>query len=112
MAISQTSRGLTPPNGPIGSVGSSGSATKVIASSTSAERSSGQVMLATQPWMRSRSARIAAVATASAAADVHVADQRVGAERKRDDRRDRRGRGKVLPSARFSSRQNIAITAA
>ncbi len=45
----QTSRRLTPPNGPIGVLGMIGSAMNVIVSSTSPDRSSGQVMPATQP---------------------------------------------------------------
>src|SRR5438132_392828 len=49
MAMSQTSRKLTPPNGPIGALGMIGNAMNVIMSSTSPERSSGQVMLAAQP---------------------------------------------------------------
>ncbi len=66
--MSQTSRRLTPPNGPIGALGMIGSAMNVIVSSTSPERSSGQVMLATQPWSCWRSASRPAAATAAAAA--------------------------------------------
>ena len=38
--------------------GITGSMMKVIANSTSAERSSGQVMRATQPWISARAARM------------------------------------------------------
>ena len=57
----QTSRGFTPPKGPIGSLGMIG-----IAASTSTDRNSGQLMLRTQPCSRSREASNTAVATAAA----------------------------------------------
>ena len=45
----QTSRGLTPPNGPIGSSFRIGKAMQVMASSTNPDRSSGQVIFSTRP---------------------------------------------------------------
>ena len=62
----QTSRGFTPPKGPIGSLGMIGNAMNVIAASTSTDRNSGQLMLRTQPCSRSREASNTAVATAAA----------------------------------------------
>jgi hypothetical protein len=41
MAMIQTSRGFTPPKGPIGSLGTIGNAMNVIAASTSTDRNSG-----------------------------------------------------------------------
>ena len=102
--MSQTSRGLTPPNGPIGSSGTIGSTMKVIASSTSPERSSGQVMLrdpAVQVLAQRQQPR---GATAAAAAIRMSPMQRIGAEREGQPcRRSRVVAEKVL-SARFSSR--------
>jgi hypothetical protein len=73
MAMIQTSRGFTPPKGPIGSLGMIGNAMgmignamNVIAASTSTDRNSGQLMLRTQPCSRSREASNTAVATAAA----------------------------------------------
>jgi hypothetical protein len=45
----QTSRGLTPPKGPIGLSGMTGSPRNVMASKTSPDCSSGQVIFSTQP---------------------------------------------------------------
>ena len=45
--------------------GTTGNTMNVIARSTSADRSSGQVMRLTQPWMSSRAARIPVAATAA-----------------------------------------------
>jgi hypothetical protein len=68
MAISHISRGFTPPNGPIGSSGTTGKTMNVMARRTSADHNSGHVIFATQLWMSSRDARMPAVATAAAAA--------------------------------------------
>ena len=49
IAMIHTSRGLTPPKGPIGSPGMIGKAMKVMASSNRPERNSGQLIFATSP---------------------------------------------------------------
>jgi len=66
--MSQTSRGLTPPNGPSGASGKIGRPMNVMASNTTAERNSGHVMCSTQPCSSSRAASKAVAATATPAA--------------------------------------------
>lgn len=65
---SQTCRGFNAPNGSTARSGNMGSTITVMAASSSAERSSGQVRRDSQPCSRSRAARTHAVATPPAAA--------------------------------------------
>ena len=68
IASTQTRAGETPPKGPIGAVGRSGSTTSVIAARTIADRSSAQVSVRMKLCSASRLARIAVSATPPAAA--------------------------------------------
>src|SRR6478672_1888288 len=94
MAMSHTSRGLTPPNGPSGASGKMGRPMNVIASNTTAERNSGHVIFSTQPYSSSRAAS-KAVAHRRAGGNAHVAEQRISAERKGQHARDCRRRGEM-----------------
>src|SRR5215207_385743 len=76
IAIIHTSRGLTPPNGPIGSLGTIGNAMKVIPRSTNPDRSSSQVILATHPCSSSLGG------DSGGCRDAHVANQCIDAKRK------------------------------
>ena len=89
--MSQTSRGLTPPNGPIGSLGMIGSAMNVIASSTSPERSSGQVMPCHPAVQLLAQRKQPGRGHGGGGRDPHVADDRIGAERKGEHAGDRGG---------------------
>jgi hypothetical protein len=71
----------------------------VMASSTSAERNSGQVMFAIQPCKLSRSAKDDRDRNSYRRSRPHVADQRIGAERECRHRGDRRRSRKGLIGA-------------
>jgi hypothetical protein len=68
MAMIQISRGLTPPQGPIGRSGTIGNAIKVIASNTSTDWNSGSVIFFTHACRSSRTISTPVAATAAPAA--------------------------------------------
>src|SRR5262249_55145465 len=84
MAMSQTSRGLTPPNGPSGASGKIGRPMNVMASNTTADRNSRHVICSTQPFTSSR-----------AGGNANVAAPRISAGRKGQRAGGGRCRGEI-----------------